>query len=66
MAAEAALTIHADELEAATEEAIAACDGDVRAAVTALLAVNAELEAQVSRLSSRVSAGYARGRMIGR
>ncbi|MFC3693726.1 hypothetical protein [Chenggangzhangella methanolivorans] len=64
--AEAALNIHADELEAATDEAIAAFDGDVRAAVTALLAANAELEAQVTRLSSRVSTGYARGRTIGR
>ena len=58
---EAAQTAWFDELEAAAEEAIAACDGDARATVAALLAANAELEQQVSRLTSRVSSGYARG-----
>ncbi|MDR4306680.1 hypothetical protein IHQ68_08625 [Chelatococcus sambhunathii] len=58
---EAAETVYFEELETATDEAIAACDGDARATVAALLAANAELEAQVSRLTSRVSSGYARG-----
>ncbi|WP_020178817.1 hypothetical protein [Methylopila sp. M107] len=59
--AEAAKTIPADELEAAADIAIAACDGDPRATVMALLAENAALEHQVVRLHSRVSTGYARG-----
>lgn len=64
--AEAAETIHLDDLETAADAAIAACDGDARATVAALLAENAELAAQISRLSTRVSSGYARGRVVGR
>lgn len=54
------------DLESAADEAIAACDGDARATVAALLAENAALADQVSRLSVRVSSGYARGRLPGR
>lgn len=64
--AEAVKTAHIDELELATEEAIAACDGDARATVAALLAENAMLADQISRLTARVSSGYARGRVPGR
>jgi hypothetical protein len=40
----------ADRLEAATDEAIAACGGDARQAVTALIVANEFLEAQVREL----------------
>lgn len=65
--AEAATTVEPDAaalaLERATDEAVEACDGDAWAAVRALLVANAALEEEVARLSSRVSAGYARGRV---
>lgn len=50
-------------LKQATDEAIAACGGDARETVSALLVANSALEEEVSRLSFRVSAGYARGRV---
>jgi hypothetical protein len=43
-----------DRLEAATDEAIAACGGDIRAALKAMIAANEQLQA-------RVSSGYTRG-----
>jgi hypothetical protein len=52
----------ADRLEAATNEAIAACGGDARQAVTALIVANEFLEAQVRELQAAVSNGYARGK----
>ena len=52
-----------DELEEAVEQAIAACEGDARAAVRALLIANAYLEAEIERLADAVSRGYARGRI---
>ncbi|MFC3693222.1 hypothetical protein [Chenggangzhangella methanolivorans] len=65
--AEAAKPMGPDEaalaLERATDEAVEACDGDAWAAVRALLIANAALEEEVARLSSRVSNGYARGRV---
>ncbi|MDB5608557.1 MAG: hypothetical protein JWP25_5457 [Bradyrhizobium sp.] len=48
----------ADKLEAATDQAIAACGGDARAAVKALIVANEYLEAE---LQATVSAGYVRG-----
>ena len=51
-----------DRLEAATDEAIAACGGDARQAVTALIVANEFLEAQVAELQAAVSHGYARGK----
>lgn len=63
---EAANTILDDHLESAADEAIALCDGDARATVAALLAENAALAEEVTRLSARVSSGYARGRVAGR
>ncbi len=55
------------ELEAAVDQAVAACDGDLRAAVRALLvtldATEAELEAlrgEVARIEAAVSGGYVR------
>jgi hypothetical protein len=43
-----------DRLEAATDQAIAACGGDVRAALKAMIAANEQLQASVSN-------GYTRG-----
>jgi hypothetical protein len=51
-----------DRLEAATDQAIAACGGDARQAVTALIVANEFLEAQVRELQAAVSVGYARGK----
>jgi len=50
------------ELEAAVDEAIAACDGDLRAAIRALIIANNFLESEVSELMKAVSHAYARGR----
>jgi hypothetical protein len=52
----------AERLEAATDEAIAACDGDARHAVKSLIVANEFLEAQVRELQAAVSNGYARGK----
>lgn len=49
----------AQALEAATDQAIAACGGDAREAVKALLVANEFLEAQISQ-------GYVRGVKHGR
>jgi hypothetical protein len=51
-----------DRLEAATDEAIAACGGNARDAVKALLVANEYLEAEVCELMEAVSHAYARGR----
>jgi hypothetical protein len=51
-----------DRLEAATDQAIAACGGDTRQAVTALIVANEFLELQIRELQAAVSNGYARGR----
>jgi hypothetical protein len=53
---------NADRLEIATDQAIAACDGDVRVAVKALIIANEFLEAEVKELRAAVSNGYARGK----
>jgi hypothetical protein len=49
-----------DRLEAATDQAIAACGGDARDAVKALTVANEFLEAQVEQLKADVSSGCAR------
>jgi len=51
-----------DELEAAVGEAIAACDGDLRATIRALIVANNFLECEVSELMKAVSHAYTRGR----
>jgi hypothetical protein len=55
-----------DRLETATEQAIAACGGDARDAVKALIVANDFLEALVEELRADVSKGYARGYYHGR
>ena len=50
------------ELEAAVDEAIATCDGNLRATVRALIVANNFLECEVSELMKAVSHAYTRGR----
>jgi hypothetical protein len=50
------------DLEDAADQAIAACGGDAREALKALIIVNGFLEAQVEELRASISAGYSRGR----
>jgi stage V sporulation protein SpoVS len=51
-----------DRLEAATDQAIAACGGNVRDAVKALIVANEFLETEVCELMQAVSHAYSRGR----
>jgi hypothetical protein len=55
-------TQDADELEAAVDHAIAACDGDMRSTIRALIVTNNYLESEVSELMKAVSRAYVRGR----
>ncbi len=64
--AESQPTPEAVQLEAATDQAIAACGGDAREAVRAMIVANEFLEAQVEGLRADVSKGYARGYHHGR
>jgi hypothetical protein len=52
----------ADRLEAAADEAIAACGGDAREAAKALIVANEFLESEVCELMQAVSHAYTRGR----
>jgi hypothetical protein len=52
----------ADRLEAATDQAIEACGGDVRAALKAMIVANEFLESEVCELMQAVSQAYVRGR----
>ena len=51
-----------DGLEAAVDQAISACGGDLRATVRALIVANDYLETEVAELMKAVSHAYARGR----
>ncbi|MBR0801516.1 hypothetical protein JQ615_39865 [Bradyrhizobium jicamae] len=51
-----------DGLEAAVDQAIAACGGDMRSTIRALIVANEFLENEVSELMKAVSHAYARGR----
>jgi hypothetical protein len=51
-----------DQLELATDQAIAACGGDARQAVKALIVANEYLEQEVCELMRAVSHAYLRGR----
>jgi hypothetical protein len=55
-------TLEADGLEAAVDHAIAACDGDMRSTIRALIVANEYLENEVSELMKAVSHAYVRGR----
>ena len=52
----------AGRLEAVADEAIAACGGDARDAVKALIVANEFLESEVCELMQAVSHAYVRGR----
>jgi hypothetical protein len=52
-----------DDPDVVADQAIAACGGDAREAVKALLVANDFLEAQLDELRAKVSTGYARGRL---
>lgn len=51
-----------DDLEAAVDQAIAACDGNMRSAIRALIVANNYLESEVAGLMKAVSHAYAHGR----
>jgi stage V sporulation protein SpoVS len=55
-------TSEPDRLEVATDQAIAACGGNARDAVKALIVANEFLETEVCELMQAVSHAYARGR----
>ena len=55
-----------DALEHGVDEAIAACDGDARAAVRAMLVIIELLEREQETVATMVSKGYARGRIMTR
>ena len=50
------------DLETAIDQAIAACDGDIRATIRALIVANNFLESEIGELMKAVSHAYARGR----
>jgi hypothetical protein len=52
----------ADGLEAAVGQAIAACGGDMRSTIRALIVANEYLESEVCELMKAVCRAYARGR----
>jgi len=54
----------ADQLEAAADQAIAACSGDAREAVKALIVANHYLETDLEKLKAAASMGYARGKLV--
>ncbi len=55
---------HADDdgPEAAVDQAVAACGGDLRSTIRALIVANDFLENEVGELMKAVSHAYARGR----
>jgi hypothetical protein len=50
-------------LDSEVEEAIALCDGDVRAALRAMLVANTFLATQIDQLMQQVSSGFTRGKI---
>jgi hypothetical protein len=51
-----------DDLDLAVDQPIAACDGDLRGTIRALVVANNFLESEVGELMKAVSHAYARGR----
>jgi hypothetical protein len=62
--ADALDTSDADQLEAATDQAIASCGGDAREAVKTLIVANHFLETELEKLRAATSTGYARGKLV--
>ena len=52
-----------DPLDAVADQVIAACDGDVRAAVRALIVAKGLLEVELSDVYAATAKGFARGRI---
>ena len=52
-----------DPLDVAADQVIATCDGDVRAAVCALIVAKGLLEAELSDVYASGSRGYGRGQV---
>jgi len=55
-------TQDADGLEAAVDQAIAACGGDMRSTIRSLIVANEYLENEVGELMKAVSRAFVRGR----
>jgi hypothetical protein len=55
-----------DQLEAAADQVIAVCGGDLREAVKALIVANHFLETELEKLRASVSTGYSRGKLVPR
>ncbi len=55
-------SIEESELDAAVDQAIAACDGDLRITIRALVITNSFLESEVCELMKAISHAYTRGR----
>ena len=55
-------TQDADGLEAAVDQAIEACGGDMRSTIRALIVANEYLETEVGELMKAVSRAFVRGR----
>jgi hypothetical protein len=51
-----------DRLDLAAEDAIAACGGDMRSAIRALILANEYLEFELGQCQGAVSRGFSRGR----
>jgi hypothetical protein len=62
VAGEPELQEQAGDLDAGVEAAIAACDGDARAAVRALLVASSFLEAELEAVRAQLSRGFTRGK----
>jgi hypothetical protein len=62
MSSDSHAKIAEDDLDLAVDQAIAACDGDLRATIRALIVANNFLESEVGELMKAVSHAYARGR----
>jgi len=62
MSADAKAIQRIDPLDAAADQVILACDGDVRAAVRALIVANGLLEAELKEAHAATSKRYAHGR----
>ena len=62
----ASLQTDADRIKAMADQAIAACGGDARDTVKALLVANEFLEAEIKELRAAVSSGFTRGYSYGR
>jgi len=54
-----------DRLDVAADQAIAACGGDLRSTIRALILANEYLEFELAQCNAAVSKGFARGRRGG-